>query len=47
MKHLFNFVAVAVAALMFTACNNNGNQNANSATGNEAQGRIFSFLIGF
>lgn len=32
MKHLLTTVAVAVAAFMFTACNNNGGQKANNTT---------------
>lgn len=36
MKSLFQIVAVAVAAIMFTACNNNGNPNANNTTDTEA-----------
>ena len=32
MKHLLTTVALAMAAFMFTACNNNGNQNADNAT---------------
>ena len=37
MKHLLTTV-VALAALMSTACNNNGNQNANNTTGSDAIG---------
>lgn len=36
MKSLFQIAAVAVTVLFFTACNNNGNQNANNTTSTDA-----------